>query len=74
MAWGRSNEEWNRTASLMTLIASIHSDPDKGSPPTLATYHPYLPEPEIPEATPDMLAALGIAMRRNKPAEVKHGG
>jgi hypothetical protein len=74
MAWGRSNENWNHTASLMTLLASIHSDPSKGSPPTLATYHPYLPEPEIPEATPEVLAALGIAMRRHKPAEVTHGG
>lgn len=58
----------------MTLLASIHSDPDKGSPPTLATYHPYLPEPEIPEATPEVLQALGLAMQRHSPPEVTHGG
>lgn len=73
MAWGRSNEEWTRMAHLMTLIATIHSDPDSGRAPSIADYHPYLPEPEMPEATPEMLAAIGFAMKRKRP-EVPNGG
>lgn len=73
MAWGRSNERWNHTANLMTLIASIHSDPEKGRMPTLADYHPYLPEPEIPTATPDVLKALGFALKRQRQPEVADG-
>lgn len=60
MAWGRSNEQWNHTASLMALIAAIHSDPDKGPTPQPADFHPYLPATELPTATPDMLRALGL--------------
>lgn len=74
MAWGRSNEEWNRTAHLMTLIATIHSDPDKGRAPMVADYHPYLPEPELPVATPGILAALGFAMQQQRKPEVSNGG
>lgn len=73
MAWGRSNEEWNRTAHLMTLLATIYSNPDNGREPTLADYHPYMPEPEIPTATPDMLAAIGFAMKRQQRPEVGDG-
>ena len=73
MAWGRSNEEWNRTAHLMTLIATIHSDPDSGRSPTLSDYHPYMPEPETPTATPEMLRAIGLALKRQRP-EVADGG
>lgn len=58
MAWGRSNEQWNHTASIMTLLASIHSDPDSNQRPTLATFHPYMEQPEIPAATPDVLASI----------------
>jgi hypothetical protein len=62
MAWGRSNEQWNHTSSLMALIATIHSDPEAGTPPTAATYHPYLEEPtdELPRATPELLKSLGF--------------
>lgn len=62
MAWGRSNETWNHTSSLMALLATIHSDPEAGSPPTAATYHPYLDEPveELPVATPELLRSLGF--------------
>lgn len=73
MAWGRSNEEWTRMAHLMTLIATIHSDPDSGRAPTVADYHPYLPEPELPTASPDVLRAITAAMRRQRP-EVPNGG
>lgn len=59
-------------AHLMTLIATIHSDPDSGRAPSVADYHPYMPEPEMPEATPEMLAAIGFAMRRQRP-EVPNG-
>lgn len=73
MAWGRSNEQWNHTANLMTLIAAIHSDPD-GRRPTLADYHPYLPEPEMPTATPEILKAIGLALTRRQPPGGSDGG
>ena len=73
MAWGRSNEAWNHTAHIMTLLANIHSDPDKGPMPTLATYHPYLPEPELPAATPDILRSLGFSLMQQRKPEVPHG-
>lgn len=46
----------------MALIATIHSDPESGSPPSPATYHPYLDEPteELPVATPELLRSLGF--------------
>jgi len=69
MAWGRSNEQWNHTSSLMALIATIHSDPDNGPPPQPATFHPYLDDPELPTATPDLLASLGFMKRKDG----KHG-
>lgn len=50
----------------MTLIATIHSDPDSGRAPTVADYHPYMPEPEMPTATPEMLRAIGLAMQRRR--------
>lgn len=58
MAWGRSNEQWNHTASIMTLLASIHADPKGGKKPSLADYHPYLPEPEKATMPPELLAAI----------------
>lgn len=68
MAWGRSNEQWNHTASLMTLLASIHADPDAPQRPSVATYHPYLPEPEMPTMSAESLAAVlkaaGIGRRK----------
>lgn len=60
MAWGKSNEQWNHTASLMATLASIHADPDKGTPPTMATYHPFLEEPEPPPAPAGLLESLGF--------------
>jgi hypothetical protein len=44
----------------MALFAAMHTDPDKGTPPQPADFHPYLPSPELPEATPAMLRALGL--------------
>lgn len=58
MAWGRSNEQWNHTASLMTLLAAIHADPNSGKKPSLADYHPYMPEPEKAVMPPELLAAI----------------
>ncbi len=58
MAWGRSNERWNHTASLMWLLASIHADPNSGRKPQLGHYHPYLPQPQLPELPPGMLAGI----------------
>lgn len=72
MAWGRSNEQWNHTASLMTMLASIHGDPDAPQKPCLAMFHPYLPEPEMPTMSAESLAtvlrAAGLS-RRKEPAE-----
>lgn len=69
MAWGRSNEQWNHTASLMWLIASIHSDPDASQKPQVATYHPYMPEPELPTLPPTMLPDLFRSLKRGRADE-----
>jgi hypothetical protein len=61
MAWGRTNEQWNHTSSIMALFAAIHSDPDKGSPPSPATFHPYMEAPEervYSQVPPEVLRAL----------------
>jgi hypothetical protein len=71
MAWGRSNESWNHTSSLMALIATVHSDPEQGPPPSPDTYHPYRPSPEhgIPTASPELLRSLGFRPVKKKPTE-----
>lgn len=71
MAWGRVNENWNHTASVMAILAAIHSDPNSGSSATAATFHPYMDEPPPPKATPDLLRQLGF--KPVKP-EVPNGG
>lgn len=71
MAFGRSNEQWNHTASLMALLATIHSDPKSGNKPSPADFHPFMPEPELPEATPELLRALGFGPKKDP--EVKDG-
>lgn len=72
MAWGKANESWNHTASLMALLANIHGDPESGMRPTVATFHPFLPDPEPPQATPGILASIGF--RPIKKPEVSDGG
>lgn len=68
MAWGRSNEQWNHTSSIMALFASIHHDADKGPPPQPAHFHPYMPDPEstLPPATPELLASIGFKRKKTK--------
>jgi hypothetical protein len=67
MAWGRSNEQWNHTASIMATLASIYGGSD-GAPVTVATFHPYMRKPEPPKASGDVLAMYGF-----KPVEAKNG-
>lgn len=71
MSWGKSNEAWNHTASLMTLLASIHSDPDSGKKPCLADFHPYMVRPELPTAPPEFLASLAASLAgKGRPPKV----
>jgi hypothetical protein len=42
----------------MSLLASIHADPKKGSPPSYCAFHPYADEPDMPEAPPELIARL----------------
>lgn len=58
MAWGKANEAWNHTSSIMAMIAAANTDPKSGRTPAPADYHPYLEPPPMPEATPEMLKAL----------------
>jgi hypothetical protein len=58
MAFGRANEAWNHTSSLMALLASIHSGADRGRDPSPADYHPFLDAPPIPEASPELIRSL----------------
>lgn len=59
MVFGKVNEEWNHTASLIASLVACHRDP-KTDPPTVAQYHPYMPEPEPPRASPEILQQLGF--------------
>lgn len=67
MAWGATNQAWNHTASIMALLATIHSDPNSGRVPSAADYHPFLESPPLPEAPPGLLKSLlkGAGARRN---------
>lgn len=67
MAWGKSNETWNHTASLMTLLASIHCDPDSPRRPGIADYHPYMAKPEPPTVPPEVLASLAAQLTGKPP-------
>lgn len=71
MAWGRSNDHWNHTASIMALLAAIHSDPNSGKSPSPADYHPFLEPPPLPKATPELLRSLFPG--KNPPEGVKFG-
>ena len=56
----------------MALLATIHGDPSKGSSYTPADFHPFAEKPELPEATPELLASLGF--KRVAQPEVSNGG
>jgi hypothetical protein len=67
---GLQAERWNHTASIMSLLANINSDPKRGKKYSLRSFHPFL-EPEKPqEATPEILAQLfGIDPSQLTPVE-----
>jgi hypothetical protein len=44
----------------MAILAAIHCDPSSGRPPTAATFHPFMDEPPLPNATPDILRQFGF--------------
>lgn len=73
MAVGRQHETWNHTSNLMALLATINSDPSKGSGYSPADFHPFAEKEAIPEATPELLASLGFK-RVDRPQEVSDGG
>lgn len=58
MAWGRANEAWNHTSSIMAMIAAVNTDPKSGAAPSPADYHPYMDPLPLPEATPELLQSL----------------
>lgn len=58
MAWGKANEAWNHTSSLMAMTAAVNSDPKSAHTPTAADFHPFMDPAPLPEATPEMLRAL----------------
>jgi hypothetical protein len=58
MAWGRANETWNHTASIMAMLAAIHSDPESSRTPGPADYHPFMDSPPLPKASPEFLRSL----------------
>ncbi len=60
MAWGRSNEQWNHTASIMSALVGVHWSEDNGPAPEPATFHPYMAESEPPPVTSSQLAGLGF--------------
>ncbi len=63
MAWGRVNEQWNHTASLIAALAACHTDA-KSDPPTMAHFHPFLDDPAPPVATADVLQSIGFRKKQ----------
>jgi hypothetical protein len=57
----------------MTLLETIHADPDSGSPPTVARHHPYMDEPEPQTADVNMVAAM-LGLKLKPAAGGEHGG
>lgn len=58
MSWGKVNESWNHTSSVMALLAAIHTDTSKASAPTPADFHPFQDPPPLPEASPELIRSL----------------
>jgi hypothetical protein len=58
MAYGHCYDRWNHTASIMALLAAIHSDPKSGHTPSPADYHPFMEPPPLPQASPEFLRSL----------------
>ena len=54
MAEGRSREGWNRTASVMALLANVNRDPKKHRPYGASDFHPYAPEDRPAPKTKDL--------------------
>ena len=54
MAEGRSRENWNRTASIMALLANVNRDPKKHRPYGASDFHPYAPEDRPAPKTKDL--------------------
>lgn len=66
MSWGTVNERWNHTASIMALLAAIHTDTSKASAPTPADFHPFHDPPPLPKASPELLKSLFANAGRRK--------
>lgn len=67
MAYGHCYDAWNHTASIMALLAAIHSDPKSGHTPSPADYHPFLDPPELPEAPPEFVRSLFARAMQKEP-------
>ncbi len=74
MAVGRQHDTWNHTSNLMALLATIHSDPSKGSSYTPSDFHPFVESPGLPEATPELLESLGFKRVAQPEAAAKPEG
>lgn len=42
MAEGRTQENWNHTASVLAMLANVNRDPKKGRPLRPADFHPLM--------------------------------
>lgn len=69
MATGRQHENWTQTANLLAMIANTNRGEDSEAY-TWQQFHPHydVEEPEAPEATPELLMAMGF-----RPVEKSNG-
>lgn len=59
MAQGRQHENWTATSNILAMLANIHRGEDA---PVFQPeqFHPHYEPPEPPEATAEMLMAMGF--------------
>ena len=72
MAKGRQHENWVHTSQVMAMLANIHRSED-ADVFSWDQFHPGYDPPEPPEATTELLMAMGFRPVE-PPAEVTNGG
>jgi hypothetical protein len=64
MVEGRTQEDWNHTASVLAMVANVNRDPKKGRPLRPGDFHPHVKptasEPPPPQAPVSLLKSVFV--------------
>ena len=67
MVEGRTQEDWNHTASVLAMVANVNRDPKKGRPLNPADFHPMretkASAPPPPKAPVSLLKTIFVENR-----------